>query len=928
MSIVLDPDNLDRFQAAIDAIAQTVSLRGLGTERHAVEITGDSDGSTTFTDTTNGSFGADGVVAGDVLTIISDPADDGGIIGHYRVVGTITATAFEVDRAIPASASDDLTYKVNAVEGTGGVPEAVADGVDMQALYSFLKEEWITLAAGLGNAVDLNAFNFPMRAISSAAGQYIMGGVNGDASSDWSFAADNAVESTDTEGAPRQLVRNGGWQEVNASDRIIREYPNYTTLPQVGGIDTDAQVYFQQGDSTGEPVDYKLLGSVNQSFLSFGPDVGPDPAPGFDFLGAVITRADGGNWADDNYRVGDFVTISSAEDGPNNGSFGPITAVDDSVDGTITIASASFTTNTDDILAIFQVDHRRYNVLRVRKKGLSYATSDDSAAGVPASGIVPVINKFPLAHTNDPATNIADNGVDDGVISGGDGTAGGDFFQENESHTTGVDGAIPAAIAADGTFTFTSAGGGFNDLARTLNVLQPGDSLGIESGAYQGVYEIVSINTDLELTLFAEPGRAYPGIETSLTFTARTGIRDVGSVTGDIDDVDGLTGTLTDSGGPATFTTDNGIGDRIVVAEDIVEIISGIGAHVGYYKVISVAATILTLDTSDQIFTTQTGQTYRVWQPGMFLQRFESTATQASATTLAFLDAGPDTITRTGGSNVSDGFLDGMAITIHDAEDPGNIGTFIVDTVAAAVLTFIDEVELTTNGDDTTASQDGEITGDGGIVRTINQVDYPFHWRLFAHGATLADAYQYLQRELRRATDIDGGDGTERGDITDLLMTFTAPNGITLDLYPDDLASAEANNTSYVDISGATRNNAFLVGITFVVNSTLIGSTNKRLVAYFKSVPSGDFDSNAAIIVDDELGADMDFTTIVGNIQSSYDYTNNSQGGRTPDTDADIVVVALGDDGATHVLVEETIAKVNALSITIPNLADPNYSNP
>jgi hypothetical protein len=265
MSIVTDPDSLDRFQIAYDPVGELISIRGLGTERHGVETTGDSDGTTTFTDTTNGTFGADGVVAGDVLTIISDPAEDGGIIGHYRVVGSVTATTFEVDRNIVASTSNDLTYKVNAKEATGGSTPAVADGVDLQALFSFSKEEWITLAGGLGNAEDLNQFDFPYQAISSAAGQYIMGGVNGDAASAWAIAANNGTESTDVEGIPRELIRSGGWQERDATDVGIREYANYTTL---GSLDSDAQAYYQQGDTTGDPADFKLTGAVNQAVLT------------------------------------------------------------------------------------------------------------------------------------------------------------------------------------------------------------------------------------------------------------------------------------------------------------------------------------------------------------------------------------------------------------------------------------------------------------------------------------------------------------------------------------------------------------------------------------------------------------------------------------------------------------------------------------
>jgi hypothetical protein len=915
MTFVTDPDNLDRFQVCIDPVGETISLRGLGTERHAVDQTGDSDGTTTFTDA-GANFTTDGVVAGDVLTIISDPAEDGGIIGHYRVV-TAGTTTLTVERAIPASTAADLTYKINAPQTPGAATPQVADGVDLQALFSFLKEEWITLAAGLGNAEDLNQFDFPLQAISSAAGQYIMGGINGDAASAWSYAALNGVQSTDIEGETRTLIRNGGWEERNVANVILREYANYTTL---GTLDSDAQVTYQQGDANGDPADFQLTGAVNQAVLTLGPDVGPDAVgTGFAFTATTITRNDGGNWKDDNYRVGDYVTIRGAEDAPNNGNFGPITAVDDAVDGAITIASASFTVNADDTTAIFSVDHTRYTVLRVRKKRRSYAQAAHADAGVPAAGILPLVNKFPLSHASDPAITL-----DDGVVSGGDGTATGDLFQETENHTTGSDGAIPASVADDGTFTFTSAGSTFNSTARgAVQILRPGDSLAITSGTYQGVYEIKSIDSATVLTLFAEPGRTYPGVETALTFVCRTGVLDVGATNATLANVDGNTGTLTSVG--STFDVDTALGDRIVTTGDIVEVFAGTGAVIGYYKVVSRdSATVLTLNTSDQIFSGETSQSYRIWRPGMFLQRFVSSATD-TAGSIDFSDDNPDNIIRGAGSWITDGFTPGMAITVANSENSGeNDGTFILDTVVALTMQLIAEETLVDNVDDTTAT----ITGDSGITRAINGITYPFHWRLFANGAGLANVFQFIQRELRRATDIDGGNGTERGDITDLLMTFVSPNGVTLDMFPDNLLTGDLNNVTYQDITGDSRNNAFLVGITFDVNANLIAAPTSRLVAYFTTNPAGNFGTNNAVIVDDDLGADMDFSAIAADIQTTFDYTNNAQGGRTPDTDADITVVALGDDNAQYVLVTATITKVNAITVVVGTALERNYSNP
>ena len=921
MAKITDPDGLDRFMVAVDPIAETVSLRGLGTLRHAVDQTGSTAGTTTFTDAGADFVTTDGIIAGDILTIISDPADDGGIIGHYRVV-TPGATTLVVDRAIPTSTAADLTYVVNAKQTTGAVGEQLADGVNMQALFSFLKEEWITLAAGLGGAIDLNAFDFPLVAISSAAGQYIMGGVNGDAASAWKFADLNGTEASDDEGVPRELVRAGGWQEKSATDVIISEYANYTTL---GALDADAQATYQQGDETGDPVNFKLLGPVDQAVLTFGPDVGPDiTATGFAFAATTITRNDGGNWATDNYRVGDYVTTRLAEDGPNIGSFGPITAVDNSVDGAITIASASFTVNADDTTVIIQVDHRRYTQLRARKKGRTYSAAVHVDAGIPATGILALVNKFPLAHAVDPAILL-----EDGVLSGGDGTATGDIFQENEAIVSAsVDGATEAEpTAAPDRFTLTSATGGFQTSARTpvIDIIVPGDSVTITTGADAGTYEVASITSDTVIVLFKEPSVTYTGNETGRTFNAFSGVLDVGDTDAVLADVDGDTGTLT-SATDSTFDVDTAAGDRQVNTGDIVEVFSGTNTVIGYYKVVSrTSATVLVLNTSDQIFSGETAQSYRIWRPGMKLQRFQTLATTVGPiTSFDFNDTNPDTIDRNDAGNfITDGYnIPGLMLTTTLATVAANNGVRIVASATAGVITLIAEETLTADTIDTAAVLNGEY----GITRTINSITYPFHWRLFANNGTLTQVFQFLQRELRRATDIDGGSGISRGDITDLLMTFASPNGVTLDLFPDNLSTTELNNVTYQDMSGDSRNNAFLVGITFDVNANIISSANSRLVAYFTSVPSGDFGTNTAVKVQDDGAADMDFTAIGADIPTTFDDTNNNQGGRTPDTDAAITGVALGDNLAQHILTTALITKSNSVVVSVQPPLERNYA--
>jgi len=913
MSKVIDPDTLDRFQVCIDPNGEKISIRGLGTERHAVDQTGDSDGTTTFTDA-GANFTTDGVIAGDILTIISDPANNGGIIGHYRVV-TVGTTTLTVERSIPASTGADLTYKINAKQTTGSGSAQVADGVNMQALYSFLKEEWKVLAAGLGNAVDLNKFDFPCQSITPE--EFIFGGVNGDAASAWTFLDTNGTQATDTEGSTRELLRDGGWQERSVADAILREYANITTL---GSLDSNAQAYYQQGRSDQTPANFKLTGPVNQAIYTLQ---APSTPTNVAFAATTITRS-AGDWTTDGFKLGDYVTITSAEDAGNIGTFGPITALSATV---ITIATASFTVNADDDTATFKANHKFYTKLFARKKGRSYASSVHADAGISTTlGIGPRVNKFPLSHATDPAITIHD-----GILSGGDGTAEGDIFQGTETHTTGADGATQAAAsAAADSFTFTSAGSVFNSTARGgVVILRAGDSVIITSGSDQGTYEIKSVDSATQLTLYKEPLLTYVGGQSSISFTVKTSSRDVGAANAALADVNGATGTLISAG--STFNANTALGDRLVVAGDIVEIFAGAAAHIGYYKVVSVdSATQLTLNTSDQIFTVQSSQSYRIYRPGMFLQRFATTLVGASMSNMNFNGSGnPDTMTRTGGSWVTDGFIPGSSIRVLAAEDAGNVQNMIVGTPTptATVLTLILAENVTTNAADTVAIN-SNITGEYGVIRSVNLIKYPFHWRLFANGGTLAQVFQFLQRELRRTTDIDGGNGTQRGDITDLLMTFASPNGTTLDLFPDDLSSGDSNNVTFQDLTGDNRNNAFIVGILLDVNANLISSATKRITMYFTTNPGGNFGTNNAIIVDDKDGVDINTTTITGDINTTFDYTNNAQGGRTPDTNAAVTVVALGDDLAQHILAVATITKVNSLTIAVQPALERNYSNP
>jgi hypothetical protein len=81
--------------------------------------------------------------------------------------------------------------------------------------------------------------------------------------------------------------------------------------------------------------------------------------------------------------------------------------------------------------------------------------------------------------------------------------------------------------------------------------------------------------------------------------------------------------------------------------------------------------------------------------------------TLPAGTDLSFADANPDTITRNdGGDFVAEGYTPGMVITVANATNPANDGSFVIGAagVAAGVLTLDLAETLTASVNDLTAS--------------------------------------------------------------------------------------------------------------------------------------------------------------------------------------------------------------------------------
>jgi hypothetical protein len=132
------------------------------------------------------------------------------------------------------------------LEEAGNLSE---DGATLKAIYSFLKEEW-------RNDPSLIRYDFPMTPITDEQMQIGVSSRN----NGWNWA----------DATTRELIRTGGWQEVNNMGVVTAEYVGVISL---GTLNTGTQVYYQQVDG-GSTTNFVLEGVVNQAiqvYNSTGP---------------------------------------------------------------------------------------------------------------------------------------------------------------------------------------------------------------------------------------------------------------------------------------------------------------------------------------------------------------------------------------------------------------------------------------------------------------------------------------------------------------------------------------------------------------------------------------------------------------------------------------------------------------------------------
>jgi len=267
--------------------------------------------------------------------------------------------------------TNTTTRRITINAGTGTNIPAAADGIAIQALYSWYKEEWKDVA---------NRSRYPFLFDAVTPEQMEM-------RKQWQHS------STTSEKA----VRTGGWRYIDTDNgnQIVKEFMGAVSLGTFEDAANDTSYYVLGDDptDTGAAIDFDFPGPVNEPILVYANLGNPDTCT---FTTSTITRATG-SFVTDGYAVGGQVTIIGSTS--NDGTY-TITGVDAL---TLTVSGTPFSAGADTG-AELAVNNRNAVTLFLRVRdgdtnGKTFAKSTLSDIGV--TEVDNKVFRFPLSNATD-----------------------------------------------------------------------------------------------------------------------------------------------------------------------------------------------------------------------------------------------------------------------------------------------------------------------------------------------------------------------------------------------------------------------------------------------------------------------------------------------------------------------------------------------
>ena len=213
--------------------------------------------------------------------------------------------------------------------------------------------------------------------------------------------------------------------------------------------------------------------------------------------------------------------------------------------------------------------------------------------------------------------------------------------------------------------------------------------------------------------------------------------------------------------------------------------------------------------------------------------------------------------------------------------------------------------------------------------RQIGANWYAFNVFVNANNALAERVYEFTQHANRQSADINSHateGGVVIGQTAPQLLSFLGDTLITGDgVYLNGFNANDTNRIEFNDATGTTRTFPFVSAGEINFNNNLQNDTDAVYWMFF----AADYGTTNALIVEDNDGV-----PITGNISGqpsvsfTFDYDGNNQGGRTPGTDANVVIVAIGLQTAQFVSVNATIGRAVGQQFSLVSNLERNYSNP
>lgn len=190
---------------------------------------------------------------------ISDPDKLGRSDQDSNTAGTNGNVFFNLtNKTIELIATDSFSGNLANVPDTpanGLVDAGYNDGgVDLQALYSFIKEQW-------KSEPDLIKYPFPMEAITAEQFEFING---------WTLT--DGTESPALRPS-KKYIRNAGYAERDVNSVIQKEYAGIISLGSIA--DDQATPYYAYSSDLSNPVNAQYTGPVNEAVLIFDNTASP-----------------------------------------------------------------------------------------------------------------------------------------------------------------------------------------------------------------------------------------------------------------------------------------------------------------------------------------------------------------------------------------------------------------------------------------------------------------------------------------------------------------------------------------------------------------------------------------------------------------------------------------------------------------------------